>query len=142
MRNNKRLWIIFGVIYQILSWGVVVGYSAIKYGSILQGNGLAIAAIVGFVFAIWMMMRALKDTAENGYGIMRKLARNGRTAIPLFIILGIVMILNRNIAGIVDVITIGVACNLIAMPFGILSYYAGPQYTEDTSANRILEKLG
>ena len=89
MRNNKTLWLVLGAIYQLLSWGVVVGYSIIKYGSFVQGNGLAIAGMVGFAFTIWMVMRSLKETAEHGYGLMRKLARSGRMAIPLFIILAI-----------------------------------------------------
>jgi hypothetical protein len=141
MRNNKTLWLVLGAIYQLLSWGVIVGYSIIKYGSFVAGSGLAVAGMVAFVFAIWMIMRSLKETSEHGYGLMRRLARSGRMAIPLFIILVIVLVLNKNIAGVVDIITLGVACNLIAMPFGILSYYASPQYTEDTSANRILERL-
>lgn len=141
MRDNKALWLAFGVINQALSWGAIVGYSVFKYGGFIKESGLLVTGIVAFVFAIWLMMRSLKETAEHGYGLMRKIARSVRLAIPLFITLIFVLVVNKNIAGVVDIVTIGVLGNLLAMPFGILSYYAGPQYTEDTSANRILEKL-
>jgi len=141
MKNNKTLWMVFGFLQQIASWGALVIWASIKYGTFIAGNGLVVTFGVALVFAIWMIMRSLKETSEHGYGLMRKTARGVRGMIPLSILLIAVIIINTNIAGVVSIIIFGVAGNLFAIPIGIISYYCGPQYIEDTGTNRILEKL-
>jgi len=141
IKNNKTIWIVFGILTQIASWGALMVWVCITYGTIIAGNGIVVSFGVALVFAIWMLMRSLKETAENGYGLIRKTARSTRSLIPLVILLIAVLVINTNIAGMVGVILFGVIGNIVALPLGVISYYASPQYTEDTGTNRILERL-
>lgn len=140
MKNNRGLWFLFGFLQQVASWGVVVVYALIKHGAFVASNGLVLAFAVALIFAIWMIMRALKETAEHGYGLNKKIARGVRLFIPLIVLLAAVLIINVNLVGIVDIIVIGVVGNLIALPFGVLSYYCSKQYIVDTGMVDLVRK--
>jgi hypothetical protein len=143
MTGNRGLAIAFGVVKHILSWVGLLVFLGIKYGVYLKVEGAAFVGVfgLGILFAAWMLFRSLKETAETGYALNKKIARAVRALIPLGLVFMMVMALNTNIGGIVDVITFGLAGNIAALPFGILSYRCSQEYIRDTSGNEIVRRL-
>lgn len=139
--KNKFLWILFTAMYHILSWGSVLVYAGIKYGAIITTHSLL--TIFGFaaVVAIVLILQSLKETAEHGYGLARRIARSVRKIVPMLALTAFVLLVNINIANFFNIILFTLVANIIAQPFGVLGYVFGPQYIEDTSGNRILKKL-
>ena len=143
MTGNKSLYWIFTIIRNLLSWVGLVVYAGFKYGSLLETPGAAIVIVFGLAvgFAIWMIMRSLKEVAETGYGMAKKLARAVRFGVPLVAGLVITLALNSNIAGIVDILVVGFAGNLLAIPFWVLAYRCSNEWIRDTGINAIVKKL-
>lgn len=96
---------------------------------------------LALVVAVVLILQSLKETAEHGYGLARRIARSVRKLIPMLALFGFILLVNKNIADFYDVMLFTLFSNIIAQPFGILGYWFGPQYVEDTGANRILKKL-
>ena len=140
MKNNKVLWIVFGVIQHLFSWVSVLIYTIIKYGVFIQSNGFVFAGLFTLAFAIWMIMRSLKETAKHGYALNAKIARGIRGFIPLVLMVVVVLVLNTNIGGLVNLLLVAGIGNIVALPFGVLSYYASPQYIIDTGMLHLVEK--
>lgn len=139
--KNKFLWILFTAMYHILSWGSVLVYAGIKYGAVIMTH--SVLAVFGFaaILAIVLILHSLKETAEHGYGLARRVARSVRKIVPMLALTAFVLLVNINIANFFNIILFTLIANIIAQPFGILGYRFGPQYIEDTGANRILKKL-
>lgn len=143
MTGNKNLYWLFTIIRSLLSGVGLVVYAGFKYGTLLATEGAAVVIVFALAigFAIWMLMRSLKEVAETGYGMAKKIARAVRFGIPLVLGLAATLILNRNIAGIVDILIIGFAGNIAAIPFWILAYRCSNEYIRDTGINAIVKKL-
>ena len=141
--KNKALHIIFGILNIVFSWGVVVVYAAVKYGAYLaaRGAGLATMFTLALGLGLWGILRSLKDTAENGYGLSKEIARAVRFVIPFGVAFALVLVLDKNIAGIADLLKVFFAGNLVAVPCRLVSYWMGPRYIRDISGNRIIEIL-
>ena len=139
--KNKTLWLVAGILQQVFSWGILLIYTIVKYGALVMAPKVAALALVslGLMLSVWMILRNLKDTADNGYGLAKRTAIAVRRFIPLLFVLGVVVVLNGNLAGIVDLLELLIGGNLIAIPLGLASYYYGPAYIRDTGINRIVE---
>lgn len=141
MKNNKKLWLTFGVIQHIFSWVGLLVYSGFKYGAFVSSNGLVLAFAFALVFAVWMVLRSLKETADHGFGLSRKIARSIRLFVPLLFALVVVLVINVNLAGMVDILVFGALGNLLAIPFGVLSYYSSKQYIVDTGMVDVVDHI-
>ncbi len=139
--KNKFLWILFTAMYHILSWGSVLVYAGIKYGAVIMKHSILTMFGFGATVAVVLMLQSLKETAEHGYGLARRIARSVRKIVPMLALLAFVLLVNINIASFFSIILFTLIANIIAQPFGVLGYWFGPQYIEDTGANRILKKL-
>jgi len=139
--KNKFLWILFTAIYHILSWGSVLVYAGIKYGAFIMTHSILTMFGFGAAVAVVLMLQSLKEIAEHGYGLARRIARSVRKIVPMLALLAFVLLVNINIASFYSIILFTLIANIIAQPFGVLGYRFGPQYIEDTGANRILKKL-
>ena len=139
--KNKTLWILFTAMYHLLSWGSILVYAGIKYGEVIMKH--SILTMFGFaaILAVVLILQSLKETAEHGYGLSRRIARSVRKIVPMLAIFAFVLLVNTNIANFYNIILFALVANIVAQPFGILGYWFGPQYIEDTGANRILKKL-
>lgn len=139
--KNKTLWLLFTAMYHLLSWGSILVYAGIEYGAIIVQH--SVLTVFGFAatLAVVLILQSLKETAEHGYGLARRIARSVRKLIPMLALFAFVLLVNINIANFYNVIVFALIANIIAQPFGILGYWFGPQYIEDTGANRILKKL-
>lgn len=138
--KNKKLWIIFTTAAQIFSWVAPLTYVAIEYGVFLMNNSVVLMFAIGFGIAIWLILKHLKDTAENGYGLFAKVARAIRFVMPLAIITSLVIVINTGLGAFVPVILIFLAGNIIAQPLSVLGYYFGPAYIRDVGINKLVEK--
>lgn len=143
MTGNKNLYWLFTIIRNLLSWVGLVVYAGFKYGTFLaaEGAGIVIMFALAIAFAVVMWLRSLKEVAETGYGMAKKLARAVRFGIPLIAGLAATLILKSNIAGIVDILVIGFAGNIAAIPFWMLAYRCSQEYVRDTGINAIIKKL-
>ena len=139
--KNKTLWLLFTAIYHVLSWGSILVYAGIEYGEVVVRHSVLVVFGFAAVLAIVLILQSLKETAEHGYGLARRIARSVRKLAPMLMLFAFVLLVNRNIADFYNVILFALVANIVAQPFGILGYWFGPQYIEDTGANRILKKL-
>lgn len=139
--KNKTLWLTFTGLYHALSWASILVYACIKYGAVIVKHSVLMVFGFALVVAVVLILQSLKETAEHGYGLARRIARSVRKIVPMLVLFGFVLLVNRNIADFYDVILFALIANIIAQPFGIFGYWFGPQYVEDTGANRILKKL-
>ena len=84
-------------------------------GPFVSSNGLSFLAFAfALVFAVWMVLRSLKETADHGFGLSRKIARSIRFFVPLLFALVVVLVINVNLAGMVDILVFGALGNLLA----------------------------
>ena len=139
--KNKTLWLIFTGLYHALSWVSILVYAGIKYGEILIKQSVLVVFGFALAVAIVLILQSLKETAEHGYGLARRIARSVRKLVPMLVLFGFVLLVNKNIADFYDVILFALIANIVAQPFGVFGYWFGPQYVEDTGANRIIKKL-
>ena len=139
--KNKTLWLTFTGLYHALSWVSILVYAGIKYGEVIVKHSVLMVFGFALVIAVVLILHSLKETAEHGYGLARRIARSVRKVIPMLALFGFILLVNRNIADFYEVMLFALLANIVAQPFGILGYWFGPQYVEDTGANRILKKL-
>jgi heme/copper-type cytochrome/quinol oxidase subunit 2 len=138
--KNKTLWILFTVMTQLFSWGIPVAFVAIEYGAFIMSNSIVIVFALAIGLALWVILKYLKDAAENGYGLYAKVARSIRFVMPLTIITSLVVIVNTGLGAFVPLILVFLIGNILAQPMSVLGYYYGPSYIRDTGINKLVNK--
>ena len=137
--KNKTLWILFTVMTQLLSWVIPVAVVAIEYGAFIMSNSIVIVFALAIGLALWVILKYLKDVAENGYGLYAKVARSIRFVMPLTIITLLVVIINTGLGAFVPLILVFLIGNILAQPMSVLGYYYGPKYQNDVGINKLLK---
>jgi hypothetical protein len=67
--KNKTLWVLFTVLTQFFSWFLPLVIVAIKYGAFILSNSIVVVFGIAIGISLWVIIKFLKDTAENGYGL-------------------------------------------------------------------------
>jgi ABC-type maltose transport system permease subunit len=138
--SNKKLWILFTILFHLLSWVTVLGYSFMKYQVFVKENKLSMIILFAVLISVLALNFSLKDAAINGFGMFKRVARSIRVIIPLSLLFIFLIAVKANIGDFYEVLLLAVASNILAQPFAILAYKFSPAYIEDTSGTRLLNK--
>ena len=142
--DKKTVWsIIFGLLNHALAWVLPLVYVAVEYSFFVETTlgRITFLGIVSALIAFRFFMHRLKAVAENGYGISREMAREARFLLPVFIVLGLLYVIQTNVANLVHVLIVVLALNIPASLFRVLSYRLSRRYDNDTAPKRTLEMM-
>lgn len=140
MRNNKWAYLAFNILYHLFSWGSVIIFALVKYGAFVASHKIVTLFGVAVVIGLAVSYSALKGSEENAIGLTRKILAAVRRLIPLMAALIIVLVLNQNIVGIVDLLVVGLIGNIVALPFDVLGYYSSKKYKSDMGVLELLNR--
>ena len=140
MKENKKLWTLFGVLANFFSWGLPLVFVGIVYGAFLFSNSIVIVFGVALIVVFAVIMRSLKGVAENGYAMNAKVARSFRITVPLMLLVGFVAAVNVGIASLVPLIMVFAIGNILAQPLYVLQYRVSKAYVRDTGVNELLDR--
>lgn len=142
--DTKTVWsIIFGLLNHLLAWILPLVYVAVEYSFFVETTlgRLTFLGIISGLIAFRFFMHRLKAVAESGYGISREVAREARFLLPVFMVLGLLYVVQANVANLVSVLVIVLMLNIPASIFRVASYRLSRRYDNDTAPKRTLEMM-
>lgn len=131
-----------GGIALVMSLFIPVLYAITKYGDVAQTSagkitiGVGVALLLGFRY----IMYQLNEIADDGFGMSKKIARELKFIIPLFVLIAMLFVIETNVAGMVDVVRITLILNLFAAPFRIASYRLSKKYENDVGVAKLVAR--
>jgi len=142
----KQVWsTVTGLTAAALSIGTPFVFLWIKYGTLFrerQGWAFVTSGVVlAIVLAVLWVMNFLKELAETGRPMERKVAREIRFVIPLMVILSVLSVIHFDIGNMVAIIGVSLVANLVAVPLRVVSYRLGKRYEADMASINSLSAI-
>lgn len=141
MRENKKLYIIYTVLFHVLSWVGLIIYGFIKYGALIAGHKIVFMFGIVILLGLILAMVALKNTEDNMIGMPKKICSTVRRLIPLGLGLILMIVLGGNVAGILTLLEIAFGGNILAAPLGILAYGHSKRHRSDVGMLKVLDHI-
>ena len=142
MLKDIRWWSLgLGFGNNFFAWMLPVGYLYVEYEGFFQTKtGLVMFPVIvaGFL-TIRFLMHRFKTIAETGVAMDKEIARELRFVIPLIFLIAVLEVVHYNVGGIVEVLSIGVVSNLVAVPFRLGSYRTSKRYERDVASLKMYE---
>jgi hypothetical protein len=141
LKNIRWLSLSMGALNNVFAWMLPVVYLYVEYDGFFETTtGLVMfPAIVASVLAFRFAMHRFKTIAETGVAMDKEIAREVRFVVPLLLLISLLEVIQYNVGGIVDVLSIAIVSNLVAVPFRIASYRTSARYERDVASMKLYQ---